>query len=172
MLRHVDGRINRHKGIACCTRATSGHAAARPRAAMNSRRQASFSAYDPQRTSGSVPEFAVHEHGRSASDRGAPHGCDQRLVEINQRIHQPNLRRLSRPRRILEEILRSRHPRFVACVHQRLHAYRPSFLQNGALASANETVTTIRRQPRAGRSHDATKVAIRRISLGSTSSGA
>ena len=24
-------------------------------------------------------------------------GCDQRLVEINQRIHQPNLRRLSRP---------------------------------------------------------------------------
>jgi hypothetical protein len=37
----------------------------------------------------------VREHGRSASDRGAPHGRDQRLVEINQRIHQPNLKRLS-----------------------------------------------------------------------------
>jgi hypothetical protein len=37
MLRHVDGRINRHTGIACCERATSANAAVLPRAAMNSR---------------------------------------------------------------------------------------------------------------------------------------
>jgi hypothetical protein len=65
------------------------------------------------------------------------------------------------------------NPRFAACVRQRLLAHSPrAVLQNGTLASANETVTTIGRQPCAGRSHDATKVAIRRISLGSTSSGA
>jgi hypothetical protein len=47
----------------------------------------------------------VRQHGGSASDSGTAHGCDQRLVEIEQRVHQARLRRLSRPRRILEEIL-------------------------------------------------------------------
>ena len=52
-----------------------------------------------------VYEVAVRQHGGSASDGGTVHGRDQRLVEIDQRIHQPSLRRFSRPWRILQKIL-------------------------------------------------------------------
>ncbi len=47
----------------------------------------------------------MRQHGGSASDRGAAHGRDQRLIEIDERIHQPSLRRVSRPWRILQKIL-------------------------------------------------------------------
>ena len=52
-----------------------------------------------------VDEVTVRQHGGSAADGGTLHGRDQRLVEIDQRIHQPRLRRVSRPWRILQKIL-------------------------------------------------------------------
>ena len=52
-----------------------------------------------------VHEVTVRQHGRAPSDGGAVDGGDDRLVEIDQRIHQPSLRRVSRPRRVVQKIL-------------------------------------------------------------------
>ena len=52
-----------------------------------------------------VHEVTVRQHGGPTADGGALHGCDQRLAEIEQRVHQPSLRRVSCPWRILQEIV-------------------------------------------------------------------
>src|SRR6266536_2935414 len=52
-----------------------------------------------------VYEVAVRQHGGAAADGGTLHGRDQRLVEVDQRIHQPGLRRFSWTWRILQEVL-------------------------------------------------------------------
>jgi hypothetical protein len=50
-------------------------------------------------------EVAVQQHGGSTADRGTAHGCNQRLVEIDQCIHEPSLRRFSWARRIFQKVL-------------------------------------------------------------------
>src|SRR6202049_2856661 len=52
-----------------------------------------------------VDEVAVRHHGGAAADGGAVDRGDQRLVEVDQRLHQSGLWRFSRPWRILEKIL-------------------------------------------------------------------
>src|SRR5207247_1530068 len=51
-----------------------------------------------------VDEIAVRQHGRSTPDRRAVDGGDQRLVEVDERIHQARLGRLTGPWRALQEI--------------------------------------------------------------------
>src|SRR5262245_57513117 len=52
-----------------------------------------------------INKVAVCQHGSSASDSRALDGGDNRFVEVDQRKHQPSLRRLTWPRRILQEVL-------------------------------------------------------------------
>src|SRR6266436_5331039 len=52
-----------------------------------------------------VDEVTVRQHGGATADRGAVDRGDQRLVEVDQRLHQSGLRKIPRPRRILEKIL-------------------------------------------------------------------
>ena len=44
-----------------------------------------------------VDEIAVRQHGGSAADGGTVDGGDQRLVEIDERVHQLRLGHVSRP---------------------------------------------------------------------------
>ena len=51
-----------------------------------------------------VDEIAVRQHGGSAPDRRTVHGGDERLVEVDKRLHQARLGRLTGPWRALQEI--------------------------------------------------------------------
>src|SRR6266550_4637023 len=57
------------------------------------------------RALGRVDEVAMRQHGGAAADGGAVDRGDERLVEVEQRIHQSGLWRFSRSRRILQKIL-------------------------------------------------------------------
>src|SRR5689334_15086556 len=51
-----------------------------------------------------VNKVAVRQHGGSASDSCSLYGCDQWLVEVDQRILEKSLRTFTGPWRILEKV--------------------------------------------------------------------